>query len=52
MIEDPALNSHVRDDSLLPPESGHTGGERRYLTCYDPSTAVRVTLTPRQAGKD
>lgn len=45
VIADPSLDSHERDRSLLPPEAGHTGSDRRYLTCYDPSTAVCL---PRQ----
>lgn len=35
-IEEPAIDSHLRDPALMPPV--HLQG-RRYITCFDPATA-------------
>jgi len=40
VVENPDLQAHERDDSLLPSDAGQVMQKRRYLTCYDPSTAV------------
>ena len=40
MIENPDLAAHERDESLLPSDAGQVMQKRRYITCYDPSTAV------------
>jgi len=40
VIENPDLMAHERDESLLPSDAGQVMQKRRYITCYDPSTAV------------
>ncbi|KAI0081058.1 meiotic sister-chromatid recombination aldehyde dehydrogenase [Panus rudis PR-1116 ss-1] len=38
-IENPSLDAHVRDASLLPP---FALADRAYITCYDPATAFHL----------
>ncbi|KAI0785356.1 Aldehyde/histidinol dehydrogenase [Irpex lacteus] len=38
-IENPTLESHLLDPSLMPPR--YAGG-RRYITCYDPATSYHL----------
>ena len=42
IIANPDLAAHERDKSLLPQGAKDVIQKRKYITCYDPSTAVRA----------
>ncbi|KAK6908563.1 meiotic Sister-Chromatid recombination aldehyde dehydrogenase [Kwoniella mangroviensis CBS 8886] len=46
IVDNPSLFSHLNDSTLLPPESGKTGGKREHITCYDPSTGYHLLTLP------
>lgn len=48
VIEDPDLTAHERDKSLLPQAAEDAIQKRKYITCYDPSTAVRAHRSSNQ----
>jgi acyl-CoA reductase-like NAD-dependent aldehyde dehydrogenase len=39
IINNPRLDSHLRDPSLLPPAAT---GDRRYITSFDPATGIHL----------
>lgn len=48
-VDDPSLDAHLRDPSLLPPviEPG-----REYITSYDPATAFHLDTLPADNEQD
>ncbi|RXK39718.1 meiotic Sister-Chromatid recombination aldehyde dehydrogenase [Tremella mesenterica] len=46
IILHPSIFSHETDNTLFPPETGHTGDKRDHITCFDPSTAYHLMTLP------
>lgn len=44
-LAQPSLEAHLMNPLLLP-AGANTSGGRRYITCYDPATAMHITTLP------
>lgn len=45
-LEQPSLDAHLADPTLLPPAAAATSKEQPYITCFDPSTNEHIATVP------